>query len=220
MTRPAFDPTLYLVTDPELGGGRPLDGLAAAAVRGGATLVQLRDKRADGRRLLDEALRLKAALDPLGVPLIVNDRADVAFAAGAAGVHVGQRDLPAAAARRLLGPDAIVGLSLDRPEDLDRADPGVVDYVAYGPVFATATKGDSGPAVGAAGIAAVRARTRLPLVAIGGLGAANLVEAVAAGADGVAVVSAIVAAPDAADASRRLRAAIDDARRRRQETRP
>ena len=211
--RPAFDPTLYLVTDPELGGGgRPLAEIVAAAVRGGVTLVQLRDKRAEGRRLLDEALKLKAVLDPLGVPLIVNDRADIAFAAGAAGVHVGQSDLPAEAARRLLGPDAIVGLSLDRPEDLAQADPGVVDYVAHGPVFATATKGDSGPAVGAEGIALVRARTGLPLVAIGGLSADNLGAAVRAGADGISLVSAIMAAPDPEAAARRLRAAVEAAR--------
>ena len=210
--RPAFDPTLYLVTDPELGGGRPLAEIVAAAVRGGVTLVQLRDKRAEGRRLLDQALKLKAVLDPLGVPLIVNDRADVAFAAGAAGVHVGQSDLPAKAARRLLGPDAIVGLSLDRPEDLAQAEPAVVDYVAYGPVFATATKGDSGPAVGTEGIAALRARTTLPLVAIGGLNAENLGAAVRAGADGISLVSAIMAARDPEAAARRLCAAIEAAR--------
>ena len=137
--RRRFDPTLYLVTDPELARGRALAEVVAAAVRGGVTLVQLRDKHADGRALLEQAQMLKAVLDPLAVPLIVNDRADVAHAAGA-GCHVGQSDLPVAAARAILGPDALVGLSLDDMAQADAVDPALVDYVAYGPFAATATK--------------------------------------------------------------------------------
>jgi thiamine-phosphate pyrophosphorylase len=210
--RPQLDPTLYLVTDPQLGGDRGLLDIVAAAVQGGVTLVQLRDKQAEGRALLEQARALKALLDPLGVPLLINDRIDIALAAQAAGCHVGQTDLPAREARALLGPDAILGVSLDAVEQARAVDPEDLDYVAYGPFAATATKGDAGPAIGAAGLAAVRRLTALPLVAIGGVGEANLGEAVRAGADGIAVVSAIMAAADPAAASRRLRTAIESAR--------
>jgi thiamine-phosphate pyrophosphorylase len=209
---PDFNPTLYLVTDPDLAGARPLAEVVAAAVKGGATLVQLRDKEAGGRALLEQARSLKALLDPLGVALIVNDRVDVAVAAGAAGCHVGQSDLPAAAARALLGPEPILGVSLDRVEQIAEIDPEIVDYVAHGPFAATATKPDAGAPVGAAGLAAVRARTRLPLVAIGGIDDGNAGEAVRAGADGIAVVSAIVAAADPEAASRQLLRAVETAR--------
>src|SRR5690606_20813331 len=176
--------------------------------RGGVTLVQLRDKRAGGRDMLEAARALKAVLDPHGVPLIVNDRVDVAHAAGA-GCHVGQSDLPANAARAILGPDAILGVSLDHPDQLREVEEGLVDYVAYGPFAATATKADAGAPVGAEGLMAVRKMTMLPLVAIGGIDARNVAQAVRAGADGIAVVRAIMAAADPEAASRELRALID-----------
>jgi thiamine-phosphate pyrophosphorylase len=207
MTR-RFDPTLYLVTDPDLARGRELAEVVAAAVRGGVTLVQLRDKGGDGRALLEAARGLKAVLDPHGVPLLVNDRADIAYAAGA-GCHVGQSDLPAEAARAIVGPDAILGVSIDEVQQADAVDPELVDYLAYGPFAATATKSDAGAPVGAAGLAAVRKQIMLPLIAIGGIDAHNVAEAVRAGADGIAVVSAIMAATDPEGASRKLRAAID-----------
>jgi thiamine-phosphate pyrophosphorylase len=207
MTR-RFDATLYLVTDPELARGRPLADVVAAAVRGGVTLVQLRDKHAGGWALLETARALKTLLDPLGVPLIVNDRVDVAHAAGA-GCHVGQSDLPAAAARAILGPNAVLGVSLDHPEQARAVDPAQVDYVAHGPFAATGTKTDAGVAVGAEGLAAARRLTGLPLIAIGGVDARNAAAAVRAGADGIAVVSAIMGAPDPEGASRELRAAVD-----------
>jgi thiamine-phosphate pyrophosphorylase len=205
------------VTDPHLGGGRALLEIVAAAVAGGVTLVQLRDKEAEGRALLEQARALKAVLDPAGVPLLINDRIDIALAAGAAGCHVGQTDLPAEEARALLGPDAILGTSLDAVEQARAVDPKHLNYVAYGPFATTATKGDAGPPIGASGFAAVRALTALPLVAIGGLREANLGAAIAAGADGVAVVSAIMAAPDPEAASRRLRRAIEAARDKRED---
>jgi thiamine-phosphate pyrophosphorylase len=206
-----FDPTLYLVTDPELARGRALIDVVAAAVRGGVTVVQLRNKHAGGRALLETARALKAVLDVMDVPLVVNDRADVAQAAGA-GCHVGQTDLPAAVARALIGPDAILGLSLDDPDQADGIERGLVDYVAYGPFAATATKPDAGGPVGPDGLAAVRKRTMLPLVAIGGIDADNAAEAVRAGADGIAVVAAIMAAHDPKAAARTLRATIDAAK--------
>jgi thiamine-phosphate pyrophosphorylase len=213
MTPQHFDPTLYLVTDPELGRGRSLVEIVGAAVTGGVTLVQLRDKRADGRVLLEQARALKALLDPHGIPLIVNDRIDVALAAGAAGCHVGQSDLPAEDARAILGPDAIIGLSIDALDQARAVDSEHVDYVAHGPFAATGTKPDAGAPVGARGIAAVRELSALPLVAIGGIDAGNAADAIRAGADGIAVVSAIVAAADPEAAARELRAVIDTARR-------
>jgi thiamine-phosphate pyrophosphorylase len=209
--RQAFDPTLYLVTDPELARGRALVDVVAAAARGGVTLVQLRDKHAGGRALLETARSLKAVLDPLGVPLIVNDRVDVAHAAGV-GCHVGQSDLPAAAARAIVGPDAILGVSLDDPDQMREIDRDLVDYVAYGPFAATASKADAGSPVGPERLAALAKRTLLPLVAIGGLDADNAAAAVRAGADGIAVISAIMAANEPEGASRALRAAIDAAK--------
>jgi thiamine-phosphate pyrophosphorylase len=213
MSRRRFDPSLYLVTDPALGRGRPLADIVAAAVRGGVTLVQLRDKAAGGRALLEQARALIALLTPQGVPLIVNDRVDVALAAGAAGCHVGQSDLPPAAARALLGPDALLGVSLDAVEQIRDIDPAIVDYVAHGPFATTATMPVAGAAFGAPGFGGVRARTVLPRVAIGGLDAANLGAAIGAGADGVALVSAIVAAADPEAASRELAGALAAARR-------
>jgi thiamine-phosphate pyrophosphorylase len=212
MTR-RFDPTLYLVTDPELARGRPLSEMVAAAVRGGVTLVQLRDKHADGHALLETARALKTVLDPLDVPLIVNDRADVAHAAGAAGCHVGQSDLPAEAARAILGPDAVIGVSIDAVAQARAIDPALVDYLAYGPFAATTTKADAGGPVGADGLATVRRQTTtVPLVAIGGIDARNVAEAVRAGADGIAVVSAIMGAADPEAAGHELRAAIEAAK--------
>jgi thiamine-phosphate pyrophosphorylase len=207
MTR-RFDPTLYLVTDPDLARGRVLAEVVAAAVSGGVTLVQLRDKQADGRVLLETARALKAMLDPQGVPLLINDRADVAYAAGA-GCHIGQSDLPADAARAIIGPDAILGVSIDEVRQADAVDPDLVDYVAYGPFAATATKSDAGGPIGADGLAAVRKQIMLSLIAIGGIDARNVARAVRAGADGIAVVSAIMAATDPEGASRQLRMAID-----------
>jgi thiamine-phosphate pyrophosphorylase len=208
-----LDPTLYLVTDRDLCHGRTLSRIVAQAVRGGVTLVQLRDKQAGGRALLEEARALRQVLDPLGVPLIVNDRVDVA-AAAEAGCHVGQTDLPAWEVRVLLGEDALLGLSLDHVKQSRSADPGILDYIAFGPFAATGTKTDAGAPVGQQGIRAVRDLTTLPLVAIGGIDAGNAGAAIEAGADGIAVVSAIMVAPDPEAAARELRGAIDSARHR------
>jgi thiamine-phosphate pyrophosphorylase len=211
--RPKLDPTLYLVTDPELGHDRALGETVAQAVRGGVTLVQLRDKRAEGKALLEQARELRAVLEPLGVPLIVNDRVDVALASGAAGCHVGQTDLPAAEARAILGPEALLGLSLDQVEQARSADHRMLDYIAFGPFATTGTKSDAGAPVGADGVRTVRAQTTLPLVAIGGIDLRNAAAAIAAGADGIAVVRAIMAAADPEVAARELRQAIEMARR-------
>ena len=189
---------------------RPLTETVLAAVRGGVTLVQLRDKAAPARVLVDQARLLSALLEPLGVPLIVNDRVDVAAAVGV-GAHIGQTDLPVAAARAILGWEVSLGLSLDDPDQARPADLDLVDYVAHGPFAPTGTKPDAGPAVGLDGLGATRMRTGLPLVAIGGIGAANAGAAITAGADGVAVVSAIMQADDPERMASELRLIVDAA---------
>ena len=206
--KPPFDLSLYFVTDRRLCGKRGVSATVEAAVAGGATLVQLRDPEAGTRELVATARTLKALLAPLGVPLIVNDRVDVALAAGADGVHVGQSDMAPADARRLIGPDLILGLSITALSDLAGADLGAVDYLGVGPVFATATKTDAAPPLGLVGLAAIATRTGLSIVAIGGIDASNAAAAIAAGADGVAVVSAIATAPDPRLAAAAILAAV------------
>ncbi len=190
--RPAH--ALCLVTDAALCGPRGVLAVVDAAVRGGVGMVQLREKSLDSRDFLARARALKAALAGTGVPLLINDRLDIALLSGADGVHVGQRDVSVDDVRRWL-PDAIVGLSIEHLTQL--ADlPEDVDYLGASPVFATSTKADAAPALGLAGLAALRAATALPLVAIGGIHAGNAAEVLRHGADGLAVVSAICAAED------------------------
>ncbi len=203
-----IDYSLYLVTDRALARGRPLADVVRAAVAGGVTCVQLREKEASAREFAVAARELLALLRPLGVPLIVNDRIDVALAAGADGVHVGQQDLSVADARRLGPPGWIVGVSAESVADAARAERDGADYVGASPVFATPTKADHAPPLGLAGLRALRAATKLPLVAIGGLHAGNARETIRAGADGLAVVSAIVAADDPRAAAAELRREI------------
>lgn len=214
MSRP-LDPTLYLVTDRPLCGGRDLREVVLAAVRGGVTLVQLREKSCDTREYVELARDLRGPLREAGVPLLINDRVDVAVAAGADGVHLGQSDLPWPAARRLLGAEALIGLSVESPEQATAAADADVDYLGVSPIFATPTKTDTAGEWGLDGLRRLRAATDRRLVAIGGLSRDNAAAVVAAGADGVAVVSAICAAADPEAAARELRAAIDGARRER-----
>jgi thiamine-phosphate pyrophosphorylase len=206
------DLALYLVTDPILCGPRGVEAVVAAAVRGGVTAVQLRDKTARHADMVAQARRLKAALAPAGVPLVVNDRVEVAVAADADGVHVGQDDGDPATVRARIGPDRLLGLSVEAPAHLAGVDPGVVDYVGAGPVRATATKPGHAPAIGFEGLAALVRGAQVPAVAIGGIGLGNAACAVACGAAGVAVVSAICAAPDPEAAARALRRAVEAAR--------
>ena len=206
------DYSLCLVTDARLGGGRPLSDLVRAAVEGGVTLVQLREKDGSARSILAQAAALRALLAPRAVPLIVNDRLDLALAAGADGVHLGQGDLPCAVARRLAGPDFLLGVSVSSPAEAAQAESEGADYLGVSPVFDTPTKRDTPSATGLAGLRAIRAATRLPLVAIGGIHAGNAAEVIRAGADGVAVVSAIMAARDPRAAAHALAAAVFEGR--------
>ena len=202
---------LYLVTDRGLAGDRPLEEVVLAAVEGGAGVVQLREKELATRAFVESARRLKALLEPRGIPLIVNDRVDVALAAGADGVHLGQEDMAYPDARALLGPDAIIGLSVETPEDVREAEGFDVGYLGVSPIFPTPPKTDTKGAWGLDGLAEVRRMSRHRLVAIGGLNATNAADAIRAGADAVAVVSAICAAADPRRAAEELAAVVDAA---------
>jgi thiamine-phosphate pyrophosphorylase len=187
---------LCLVTDSALANGRSLAGIVAAAVNGGVTMVQLREKTASTRAFIEQARVLKRLLAPLHVPLLINDRIDVALAAGADGAHVGQQDMPVALARQLLGPAAIIGLSITELGQVRDRDVELADYLGVGPIFAQSTKLDATPPLGLDGLVAVRRASGKPIVAIGGISAANADAVRSAGADGIAVVSAIMGADD------------------------
>jgi thiamine-phosphate pyrophosphorylase len=218
-----IDLRLYALVDPERAGGRALHELARLVAQGGATLVQLRDKHGDTRSMVECARAIRAALATFDVPLLINDRIDVALAAGAAGVHVGQDDMAAADARRLLGRDAIIGLSVKTVAQAEAAPLELLDYAGIGGVFATSSKDNPDPPIGAAGLARIagvfrRRAPDFPLCGIAGIDASNAAETIAAGADGVAVISALLLAPDPQAAARTLRATVDAAlaqRRRR-----
>lgn len=210
--------SLMLVTDRALSRGRETAWVVREAVAGGATCVQLREKSADTREFLEEARAVKKALESTGVPLIINDRVDVALAAGADGVHLGQRDMPIAEARRLGPPGWIIGVSAETVADAVQAERDGADYVGASPVFATPTKTDTAPPLGLEGLRAVCAAVRIPVVAIGGLHAGNAHAVRAAGAAGLAVVSAIVAAESPRAAAASLWRAIQGSREPGKET--
>lgn len=196
---------LYLVTDRPLSLGRPLEEIVEGAVEGGVTIVQLREKEAPTGEFVALAKRLKAVLAPLGIPLIINDRVDVALASDADGVHIGQSDMPYEDARRLLGPDKIIGLSVENFEDLERANALDVDYVGISPVYGTPTKSDTAEPFGLEGLRRAVAMSVHPTVAIGGMNASTIAEVMQAGTDGVAVVSAICSAPSPRKAAEELK---------------
>lgn len=200
-----FDLGVYLVTDRASLLGRELLDVVEAAVAGGASMVQLREKTASTRDFVDLARGLLARLRPHGVPLLINDRVDVALAANADGVHVGQDDMTPGDVRALIGPDRILGLSVTGEAETRAAAGQPVDYLGAGPVFATFTKKDAGAPQGLSGLATMLSLATVPVVAIGGIGAANAADVMAAGASGLAVVSAICSAPDPASAAATLR---------------
>ena len=203
-----FDYSLYLVTDRTLSLGRSTVEVVRAAIRGGVSCVQLREKGCSTREFMDEARLLKALLAGTGVPLFINDRLDVALAVGADGVHLGQNDLAIADARRLVGNRMIIGISAESVADAIRAEAEGADYIGASPVFTTPTKTDTAPPLGLDGLRAIRRAVRLPLVAIGGIDANNAAQVLRAGADGLAVVSAIVSAPCPRTAAAALRQQI------------
>ncbi|MBY4612220.1 MULTISPECIES: thiamine phosphate synthase [Rhizobium] len=207
-----FDLSLYLVLDPDLCAGIGMVETARRAVAGGATMVQLRDKHAGTAGMIETGRALKQALDGTGARLVVNDDVEAAIAIGADGLHIGQEDMDAATARAMIGPDMILGLSVETAALAAAVDPDLVDYTGVGPVFATPTKADHKQPIGFDGLAKLVAVSPVPSVAIGGLKAEHVAEVFAAGASGLAVVSAICGAPDPEAATHRIAAEIRKAR--------
>jgi thiamine-phosphate pyrophosphorylase len=212
------DLRLNAIVDPERANGRDLAELARLCAEGGATLIQLRDKHSETRALVDKARAIKKALTPLAVPFVINDRVDVALAAGADGVHLGQDDLAVVDARRLLGPGAIIGLSVKNVGEAEAAPIELIDYVGSGGVYATLSKQQKSPPIGPEGLARIiavldrRARERdkdLPVCGIAGIDVGNAAAVIAAGAEGVAVISALSFSADPAAAARAMRQVVD-----------
>jgi thiamine-phosphate pyrophosphorylase len=212
------DLRLNAIVDPEHAGGRALAELARLCAEGGATLVQLRDKVSETCSMVEEAREIKKALSALSVPFVVNDRVDVALAAGADGVHLGPDDMAVADARRLLGPSAIIGLSIKNVEEAESAPIDLIDYVGSGGVYVTLSKEQKNAPIGPEGLARIiavlrdRARQQnkeLPVCGIAGIDASNAGAVIGAGAGGVAVISALSLAPDPRSAARILREVVD-----------
>jgi thiamine-phosphate pyrophosphorylase len=200
-----IDWSLYLVADTEFAAGKDLLPLVREAVLGGVTVVQLRAKDLGTRDFLDLASRINGQLEKSSVPFLINDRVDIALACGAAGVHLGQHDMPLPDARRLLGPDKTIGISVNTLDEAAKAERLGADYVGLGPIYGTSTKQTTLPVLGPEGIRRLLERIGIPVVAIGGINAANAGAAMRAGAAGVAVVSAILGAADARKAAAELK---------------
>jgi len=213
------DLRLYALLDPAVAGGRSLTDLATR-IAGRATLVQLRDKHGSTRAMMQEARALREVLEPAGVPLLINDRVDVALAAEADGVHIGQDDMPVPDARLLLGRTAIIGLSIKTLDEAKAAPLELLDYVAIGGVYGTTSKENTKAPIGLDGLRAVvqaiRARkANFPICAIAGINASNAAAVIEAGADGVAVISALSLSDDPAQAAQELLGVVDGALKRR-----
>ncbi|MBN1462549.1 MAG: thiamine phosphate synthase [Paludibacteraceae bacterium] len=200
-----LDLSLYLVTDRSLSLGRKLEWMVEEAVKGGVTVVQLREKDCTTREFIELACALKQKLCSYNVPLLINDRVDVALAADADGVHIGQSDMPYAMARKLLGSEKIIGLSVENLEQVYEANKLDVDYIGISPVFSTNTKTDTATPFGIEGIKQVMAVSKHPAVAIGGINSENATAIMQAGANGIAVVSAICSANDPYQAALQLK---------------
>ncbi|WP_109316321.1 thiamine phosphate synthase [Pseudovibrio ascidiaceicola] len=201
--KPLLDLSVYLVLGPQDCPGQDPVDIAVAAAQNGATVVQLRDKTGSTREQIELAERLMRALKPLNVPLIINDRVDVALAVDADGVHVGQDDMDATKARKLIGANKLLGLSVSTQDELDAADISACDYLGIGACFPTGSKDDAAE-VGMRSFAGLTAQSQLPVVGIGGISLANADQVIKAGADGVAVISAICGASSPSAATRKL----------------
>lgn len=195
--------SLYLVTDSGLLGDKDLAKTVEQAIQGGVTVVQVREKNLSSLEFYQVALAIKGVTEKYGVPLIVNDRADIALAVDAAGLHIGQEDLPVVVARKLLGPNKIIGVSAATLEEALLAQDQGADYLGIGAVFPTNTKDDA-DSVSLADLAAIKNKVKIPIVAIGGIHGNNIQAVMNTGVDGVAVVSAIIAAVDPKAAARKL----------------
>lgn len=199
-----MDLSLYVLTDKNLSRGRSHAEVVRAAIAGGATAIQYREKEASTREMVESARELREVCRAAGVLFIVNDRVDVAMAVDADGVHVGQDDMPADLVRALIGPDKVIGVSAGNVPDALRAQADGADYLGVGAIYATATKADAGAPTGLAVLTEIRRHVKLPIVGIGGINLANTAAVIKAGADGISVVSAVVSADDVEQAARRL----------------
>jgi len=204
MQNRTIDYSLYLVTDRKLSLGRSLLEVIKPAVDGGVTVVQLREKEVDSREFYREAMGIKEFLDSRDIPLIINDRLDIALAIDAAGVHLGQEDLPIDVARKILGPGKVIGASVFTPDEALQAEAMGADYLGLSPIFVTATKPELMNQIGLEGIGPIRRATRLPLIGIGSMNETNACSVIRAGLDGVAVVSAICCKPDVCAAAGKI----------------
>jgi thiamine-phosphate pyrophosphorylase len=205
-----LDYSLYLVTDRSLSRGRSTFEVVRQAVAGGVTCVQLREKHCSTREFIDQARALQPLLKDRRIPLIINDRLDVALAVGAEGVHLGQQDMAIADARKIAGRALVIGISVESVGDAIRAEQQGADYLGVSPVFATPTKTDTAPPLGLEGIRQIRRAVAIPIVGIGGVNLRSAASVLGAGADGIAVVSAIVSADDPKQAAVELRKIIAD----------
>lgn len=208
MDKKMIDYTLYLVTDRELMSCETIEQSVERAIAGGATVVQLREKNASSREFYELAVRVKKITEPCQVPLIINDRIDICIAAGADGVHLGQKDIPCDIARRILGSEKIIGVSAATPEEAAKAERDGADYLGVGAVFSTSTKTDTRPVTPEI-IRNIRAAVTIPFVVIGGINSGNIETLSGLGINGAAVVSAVVAQPDIEKAARKMRAAVE-----------
>ncbi|WP_172844437.1 thiamine phosphate synthase [Tumebacillus algifaecis] len=204
-----MDSRLYVVTGHQFLKGRSLESVIRAAIHGGADCIQLREKEYTGRQLLEAGLLLRRITKEMGATLIVNDRIDVARAVDADGVHLGQSDLPIQVAREMLAVGKIVGISTHNVAEAVAAERSGADYIGFGPIKQTATKQDTEPVVGAAGLQEVRRHVSLPIVAIGGIKAEDVAEIIRNGANGVAVVSAVIGSDDVQAAAQNIRQIVD-----------
>lgn len=207
-----IDYSLYLVTDRKLSKGRKISEIVRQAVCGGVSIVQLREKNSDTLDIIREALSIRDILRTAKIPLVINDRIDVALAVEADGIHLGQKDMPLEMARKIVGNQMFIGISVESVNDAIAAEQQGADYVSVSPVFATPTKTDTALPLGIEGVRAVRNAVKIPVVAIGGLNADNISEVIRNGADGVAVVSAIISADDPKKAALTLRQIIQKAK--------
>jgi thiamine-phosphate pyrophosphorylase len=215
----SLDLSVYVLTDRRLVGERSVVDVVRAALRGGATLIQLRDKHASDSEMLTLGRTIHQVTHAAGIPLIVNDRPEVALALKAEGLHIGKNDIDPAEARRLIGPQRLLGCSPQTVEEAQQAEELGADYLGIGDVYGTSSKSDADPPIGLERLAAMVQAVSLPVVAIGGITADNAAATIQAGAVGVAVISAVMAAANPEEATRHLRTIVDEARQRSKQAR-
>jgi thiamine-phosphate pyrophosphorylase len=213
MIKSDIDWSLYLVTDRDLAGEKSIEDVITAAIKGGVTAVQLREKECTTLEYISLAKRIKQLLENSPVPLIINDRIDVALASNADGVHVGQSDMPYYEARRIMGPNSIIGLTVETVGQARLAELTDADYLGVSTIYATPTKTDTINEWGLKGLKKLRTQTGKSLVAIGGINSQNAADVIKAGADGIAVVSAICASSDPESSAREMYSIIANARK-------